>query len=188
MANAPTRERNGVVIPGVGEWQIDPGHTDLAFTGRHFMITKVRGRFTEVAGTITITEDFTDSVVEATVVMASVESGNPTRDEHLRSTELFDVAEFPEATFTGRVSAWDATAGVVTGELTLHGITRAVAFEVSFEGHVRDPWGGDRAVFSAHTRVNRQDFGISWNVPLESGGLLVSNEISIDIELEAVRS
>jgi polyisoprenoid-binding protein YceI len=183
-----TRVVDGVVLPTPGTWEIDPGHADVAFTGRHFMVTKVRGRFTDVTGTLTVAEDMRDSRVEVVIGMASVESGSAARDDHLRSAELFDVDRFPQATFRSSRVDWRGTEGVVLGDLTIHGVTREVPLEVVFQGHVRDPWGGDRAVFSAHTRINREDFGITWNMALEAGGVLVSKEISIDIEIETVLS
>lgn len=185
-ATAPTRTVGGQVLPAAGRWEIDPGHTDLSFVGRHFMLTKVRGRFTDVAGSIVIGDDLADSSVRVTIGMDSVESGSSVRDEHLRSAELFDVARFPTATFASTSVDWHGTEGVVTGDLTIHGVTRPVPLHVAFEGHVRDPWGGDRAIFSARAKVNREDFGITWNVALEAGGLLVSKEVSIEIELETV--
>src|SRR3954464_6479420 len=171
---SPTRTIDGSLVPAPGRWDIDPGHTDLAFVGRHFMITKVRGRFTGVSGAITIAPDLRDSSVEVVIDMASVESGNSVRDEHIRSAELFDVAQYPEGSFRSTSVEWDGTRGVVHGDLTIHGVTRQVPLQVSFEGYARDPWGGDRGVFSARTKVNREDFGINWNVALEAGGLLVS--------------
>ncbi|WP_034808259.1 YceI family protein [Intrasporangium oryzae] len=180
------RTIRGAVLPVAGTWDIDPGHADLAFTGRHFMVTKVRGRFTDVRGAITVAEDITQSTVEVVIGMASVESGNPTRDEHLRSAEMFDVERYPEATFRSTSVDWSGTTGAVHGDLTIHGVTRPVVLDVSFEGHVRDPWGGDRAIFSAATRVNREDFDITWNVALEAGGVLVSKEVDITIEMETV--
>ncbi len=183
---APIREWDGVVLPGPGTWDIDPGHADVAFTGRHFMLTKVRGRFTDVRGSITIADDIEDSLVDVTIGMASVESGNQTRDEHLRSPELFDVEQFPEATFRSVSVDWRGSRGVVLGDLTIHGVTRRVPLEVSFEGYVRDPWGGDRAVFSARTQVNREDFDVTWNMVLETGGVMVSKDISIEVEIETV--
>ncbi len=182
----PTRTVNGAVLPAAGAWDIDPGHTDLAFTGRHFMVTKVRGRFTGVTGTVEIAEDLRDSRVDVTIDMATVESGNETRDEHMRSAELFDVATYPTATFRSVAVDWKGSRGTVHGDLTIHGVTKSVPLEVEFEGYVRDPWGGDRAIFSARTRVNREDFGVTWNVALEAGGVLVSKEIQIEINLETV--
>lgn len=182
----PTRLIDGALLPAAGAWEIDPGHADVAFTGRHFMLTKVRGRFTDVTGTVTIAEDIGDSQVDVVIGMASVESGNAARDEHLRSAELFDVERFPQATFRSTRVDWHRTAGRVHGDLTIHGVTREVVLEATFEGHARDPWGGDRAIFSAHTKVNREDFGITWNMALEAGGVLVSKDITINLEVETI--
>jgi len=184
----PTRTVGGAVLPTAGTWDIDPGHADLAFTGRHLMVTKVRGRFSDVRGSITVAENMNDSTVDVTIGMASVESGNPTRDEHLRSDELLDVERFPEATFRSVSVDWKGDGGTVLGDLTIHGVTRRVPLEVTFEGYVRDPWGADRAMFSATTQVNREDFGITWNMALEAGGVLVSKDIKISIDIETVLS
>jgi polyisoprenoid-binding protein YceI len=182
----PTRAIDSALVPATGAWEIDPGHADVAFTGRHFMVTKVRGRFTDVTGTVTIAEDINDSRVDVVIGMASVESGNAARDEHLRSGDLFDVERFPQATFRSSRVDWHGTAGRVHGDLTIHGVTREVVLEVTFEGHARDPWGSDRAIFSAHTYVNREDFGITWNMALETGGVLVSKDITINLEIETI--
>ena len=182
----PTRLIDGAVLPAPGVWQIDPGHADVAFTGRHFMVTKVRGRFTDVSGTVTVAEDMRDSHVEVVIGMASVESGSAARDEHLRSAELFGVEQFPQATFRSVSVEWEGGRGVVHGDLTIHGVTRRVPLPVVFEGHARDPWGGERAIFSAETRINGEDFGITWNMALETGGVLVSKEITISIDIETV--
>ena len=183
---APTRTLDGHVLPAPGRWDIDPGHTDLAFVGRHFMVTKVRGRFTDVTGAVTIADRLEDSRVDVTINVASVESGSEARDEHIKSPELFDVEQFPTATFRSSSVEWRRSGGTVHGDLTIHGVTRPVDLTVTFEGYVRDPWGGDRGIFSAHTKINREDYGITWNVALEAGGLLVSKDIQIEIELETV--
>jgi polyisoprenoid-binding protein YceI len=183
---SPTRTLDGHVLPASGRWDIDPGHTDLAFVGRHFMVTKVRGRFTDVTGAITIADRLEDSSVEVNINMASVESGSDARDQHIKSAELFDVEQFPTATFRSTGVDWRRSSGTVRGDLTIHGVTRQVDLAVNFEGYVRDPWGGDRGIFSARTNVNREDYGITWNVALEAGGLLVSKDIRIEIELETV--
>jgi polyisoprenoid-binding protein YceI len=184
--STPTRLLDDAVLPAAGTWDIDPVHADVAFTGRHFMVTKVRGRFTDISGAVVVGEDMNDSRVDVVIAMASVESGSVVRDDHLRSPEMFDVEQFPQATFRSVSVDWRGTRGVVQGDLTLHGVTRRVPLEVTFGGHVRDPWGGDRAIFSATTRVNREDFGITWNVALEAGGVLVSKEVTIDIQVETV--
>jgi len=181
-----TRTVDGHVLPAPGAWKIDPGHTDLAFIGRHFMLTKVRGRFSDVTGTVVIAPNLNDSTVEVSISMASVESGSAERDAHIKSADLFDVDQFPTATFRSTAVDWHDTSGTVHGDLTMHGIIRNVPLAVTFEGHARDPWGGDRGMFSAKTKVNREDYGITWNVALEAGGLLVSKEIQIEIDLETV--
>jgi polyisoprenoid-binding protein YceI len=190
MTTTPTTSASrtiaGATVPAVGTWDIDPGHTDVAFIGRHFMVTKVRGRFTGVTGAVTIAENMNDSKVDVTIDMASVESGSDARDEHIRSAELFDVATYPTATFSSTHVDWRGDRGTVTGDLTIHGVTRQAPLAVAFEGYVRDPWGGDRAIFSARTKVNREDFGVTWNVALEAGGVLVSKEVVIEIDLETV--
>ncbi|GAB3589266.1 YceI family protein [Angustibacter peucedani] len=185
-AHIATRTVAGNVLPATGVWNIDPGHTDVSFIGRHFMVTKVRGRFTGVTGSVVIADPIPSSSVEVTIDMATVESGSDARDEHIKSAELFDVANFPLATFKSTSVEWVATSGVIHGDLTIHGVTRNVPLHVSFEGHVRDPWGGDRAIFSARTTVNREDFGITWNMAVAAGGVLVSKEIKIEIDLETV--
>jgi polyisoprenoid-binding protein YceI len=181
-----TRELDGVTLPVAGTWAIDPGHADVAFVGRHFMLTKVRGRFTDVAGTVYVADEPNHSRLDVVIGMASLNSGDDTRDNHLRSDELFDVERYPQATFRSVAVDWRDRRGTVHGDLTIHGVSRRVPLEVVFEGHARDPWGNDRAVFSARTQVNREDFGVTWNVVLEAGGLLVSKEISIEIEIEAI--
>ena len=183
---SPTRIVDGHVLPAPGAWQIDPGHTDVAFIGRHFMLTKVRGRFTDVTGTVHISPRLDDSEVEVSINMASVESGSEARDTHIKSAELFDVDQFPTATFRSTTVEWRDTSGIIHGDLSIHGVTHNVPLAVTFEGHVRDPWGGDRGIFSAKTKINREDFGITWNLALEAGGLLVSKEIQIEIDLETV--
>ena len=150
------------------------------------MLTKVRGRFTGLSGTIHVAEPPGDSTVEVTIDMASVESGNQARDEHLRSADFFDVSRHPTATFSGHASGWQGAGGVLEGELTIAGVTRPVRLRAEYLGHTLDPWGGHRAVFSAAGTVNREDWGLTWNMPLDGGGLLVSSQIRIEIELEAV--
>jgi polyisoprenoid-binding protein YceI len=185
-AQAVTRQVSGAELPAPGRWQIDPGHTEVAFIGRHFMLTKVRGRFTDVSGAIEVAEDPGQTTAEVTIDMASVESGSQARDEHLRSADFFDTARHPTATFTGRAASWQGTRGLLAGELTIRGITRPVSLQAEYLGHAADPWGGHRAVFTAAGTLNRDDWGLTWNLPLDGGGLLVSTQIRIEIELEAM--
>ena len=181
-----TRMADGAELPAPGRWQIDPGHTELAFIGRHFMLTKVRGRFTGVSGVIEVAEAPGDSTADVTIDMTSVTSGNEARDEHLRSADFFDVAHYPTATFLARASGWQGARGVLAGELTLRGVTRPVTLQAEYLGYAADPWGGHRAVFSAAGTIDREDWGLTWNLPLDGGGLVVSKEIRIEIEIEAV--
>ena len=183
---AATRQASGIELPAPGRWQIDPGHTELAFIGRHFMLTKVRGRFTGVTGAIEVAQNPGRTTAEVTIDMASVESGNQARDDHLRSPDFFDAADHPTATFTGRAAGWQGTHGTLAGELTIRGITRPVTLAAEYLGHAADPWGGQRAIFTAETTINREDWGLTWNMPLDGGGLLVSKEIRIEINAEAV--
>ena len=184
-ARAVTRLVGGTELPIPGRWQIDPGHTELAFVGRHFMLTKVRGRFTGVSGAIQVAEEAGDSTAEVTIDMASVDSGSQARDEHLRSADFFDAAHHPQATFSGHAADWQGSRGLLVGELRLRGITRPVTLQAEYLGYAADPWGGHRAVFTASGILNREDWDLTWNMPID-GGLLVSKEIRIEIDLEAV--
>ena len=185
-AAAATRVVAGAELPAPGRWQIDPGHTEVAFIGRHFLLTKVRGRFTGVTGAIVVAEDPGESTAEITIVVASVDSGSQARDDHLRSADFFDAACHPTATFSGHAADWQGTRGLLTGKLTIRGVTRPVTLATEYLGHAADPWGGQRAVFTAEGTLNREDWGLTWNMPLDNGGLLVSKEIRIEIEAEAV--
>lgn len=181
-----TRLVEGTPVPVAGTWQIDPGHAEVAFIGRHFMLTKVRGRFTDIDGAIEVADDPANSSVTVTIGMASVTSGSDDRDTHLRSPDFFDVERFPTATFRSRRVRWSGSTAKVDGDLTIVGETRPVELDVELLGTTTDPWGGARAVFSAFTEIDREDWGLTWNVALEAGGILVSKRIRIEIELEAV--
>ena len=181
-----TRTVTGVELPAVGTWVLDPSHADVAFIGRHFLLTKVRGRFTGVAGAVVVADDPEASSVEVVIDMSSVSSGDQTRDDHLRSADFFDVEHFATARFASQSIAWAGTTGTVIGELTIKEVTRRVELAVEFVGYARDPWDNDRAVFSAATTINRDDWGLTWNMALEAGGVLVSKEIRIEIEVETI--
>ena len=183
----PTRDVDGVELPAVGTWDVDPGHAEVAFIGRHFLLTKVRGRFRGVEGAVHVADDPNDTTVEVTIDMASVDSGDDARDAHLRSDEQFDVERWPTATFAGRAEAWQGRAGRLAGDLTIKGTTRRVVLDAEYAGFARDPWGNERAVFSASGTINREDFGVLWNAVLETGGVVVSKEIRLEIEVELVR-
>ena len=182
----PTTER--IDLPA-GTWRIDPGHADVGFVGRHFGLTKIRGRFTGVDGTVTIADPIEQSTVEVTLAMATVDSGDGTRDDHLRSADFFDVEHHPTATFRSTAVTVADGAGRLWGELTIKDVTRPVELAVDYIGRVTDPWDNDRLVFSASGLINREDWGLTWNMVLEAGGWLVSKEIrlEIDVELLALR-
>lgn len=185
--NLATRHINGVELPAAGVWTLDPGHAEVGFIGRHFGLTKVRGRFTGVEGVITVADDIASSSVEVVIDMRSVSSGDQSRDDHLRSSDFFDVEHHPTATFRSTGVVANGAAGAIAGELTIKGITRPVTLDVEYLGHVADPWGGERTVFSASATINRERWGLTWNMLLEAGGLLVSKEIRLEIEVELVR-
>ncbi|WP_116214778.1 YceI family protein [Streptomyces olivoreticuli] len=184
---SPTRQVDGVQLPSAGTWKVDPGHAEVGFVGRHFMLTKVRGRFTGVEASVEIGERPEDSRVTAVIDMASVDSGDKTRDDHLRSGDFFDVEKHPKAAFASTSVTWQGSKGKMTGDLTIKGVTRAVTLDVDYLGYARDPWNNDRAVFSAHGKVNREDWGLTWNMALEAGGILVSKEIELTLEIETIR-
>jgi polyisoprenoid-binding protein YceI len=186
-SHAPLRKLGSVELPIEGRWRVDPGHADVGFWGRHFMLAKVRGRFTGVEATVVIGTDPEDSAVEATIDMASVDSGDHTRDNHLRSGDLFDVANFPQAHFRSTTVTWNGSSGTLAGDLTIRDVTRPVILDVEFLGAVVDPWGSDRAVLSATGSIDREAWGLTWNMALETGGLLVSKEIQLELHVELVR-
>ena len=176
-----------IELPAAGAWTVDPGHTEVGFVGRHFGLTKVRGRFTDVEGTVTIGDDIADSQIEVSIAMASVSSGDTARDEHLRSGDFFDVERHPTATFRSTGLVVDGAQGTIAGELTLKDVTRPITLEVEYLGQATDPWGGQRAVFSAAATINREDWGLTWNTPLETGGFLLSKSVRLEIEAELIR-
>ena len=170
-----------------GTWRIDPGHADVGFVGRHFGLTKIRGRFTGVEGTVVIADDIARSTIEVDIDMATVSSGDTSREDHLRSADFFDVANHPTGRFRSTGITANNASGSITGELTLKGITRPVTLQAEFLGTVIDPWDGERAIFSANATIDREDWGLTWNMLLEAGGLLVSKRIQLEIEVELVR-
>jgi polyisoprenoid-binding protein YceI len=181
-----TRMVGGLELPVAGNWRIDPGHAEVGFVGRHFMLTKVRGRFTGVEGTVELAADPRASHVSVVIDMSSVNSGDDARDTHLRSADFFDVEDHKEATFESTSVTWDGTTGTMTGDLTIKSVTRPVTLDIDYLGYALDPWDNHRAIFSANGRIDREDWGLTWNMPLARGGLLVSKEIDIEIEVELI--
>jgi len=183
-----TRTFDGVSIPAPGTFTIDPAHTTVGFLARHLMVSKVRGSFTEVAGSITVGEDPLASAVEATIGAASITTGAPDRDGHLRSGDFLDVEKYPNLTFRSlRVARGSGNEFVVVGELTIRGVTREVELQVEFEGVVVNPWGQEVIGITASTEIDREEFGITWNQALETGGVLVGKKVKIEISAQAKR-
>ena len=181
------RTRYDQVIPVAGVYEIDGAHTSVEFVGRHLMITKVRGRFGDVRGRITIGEEPENSHVEVEIAAASLSTGNDDRDAHLRSGDFFDVEHYPTITFRSTaVRALRDNTFELVGDLTVRGATRPVTLRVDFEGGGASPMGDQRIGFSAATEVNRDDFGLTWNVALETGGLLVGKTARIELAVQAI--
>jgi len=170
-------------------WAIDAAHSHVEFAVKHLMIATVKGRFADVQGTVEAADDFSNAAVDVTIGAASIDTRQEQRDAHLRSADFFDVERFPSITFKSRRTEPGPRGGLrLTGNLTLHGVTREVALDVVAEGHGRDPWGGERAGFSATTTINRQDYGLTWNQVLETGGIAVGTDVKISLDIELVKS
>jgi polyisoprenoid-binding protein YceI len=181
------RTHDDRLIPVAGVYDIDGAHTSVEFVGRHLMITKVRGRFSDVRGRITIAEQPESSHVEVEIGAASLSSGNDDRDNHLKSADFFDVEQFPTITFRStavkarRDNTWE-----LDGDLTVRGVTRPITLQVDFDGADVSPFGDERIGFSAATDINREDFGLTWNMALETGGLLVGKTARIELSVQAI--
>jgi len=170
------------------KWVVDASHTNVEFSVKHMMIATVRGRFGEVEGVIEgDPADLSSARFEATINAASIDTRQSDRDNHLRSADFFDVENHPKITFKStRVEKTGENEYKVTGDLTIRGTTRPVTLDLTFEGRGKDPWGGERIALSATGKINRKDFGLTWNAALETGGVLVSDEVKLDLNVEAV--
>ncbi len=178
---------------GTTTWTLDPSHSLVEFSAKHMMITTVKGRFAELNGAIEVDEVNPDrSSVEVEIDAGSITTGAEQRDAHLRSDDFLDVQQNPRITFRSkRVEGAYAEPGdefKVVGDLTIRGATREVVLDVTFEGKGKDPWGGERASFSAEGKLDRRDFGLTWNQGLEAGGILVGNQIKLSFEVQAVKA
>lgn len=171
-------------------WTIDPAHTTVEFSLKHLMISTVRGHFGAVSGTIVLDEQNPSaSSVTAEIDVTSIDTRQEQRDAHLRSADFFDVEKFPTIAFRStRIEALGGGSYNVHGDLTIRDVTRPVVLETTDEGRGGDPWGGQRAGFSATTKIDRRDFGLTWNQALETGGVLVGNDIKISLEVQAVKA
>jgi polyisoprenoid-binding protein YceI len=182
-----------VPTQGTSTWNIDATHSLVEFSAKHMMITTVKGRFADVRGAITVDEASPDrSRVEVEFNAASIDTRAEQRDGHLRSADFLDVEKYPVVSFRSRrVEGARPEPGDtfrVVGDLTVRDTTREITLDVTYEGRGRDPWGGERVSFSADTKIDRREFGLTWNAALETGGVLVSNDIKIHIEVQAVRA
>ena len=190
----PTALRPQRSLPGFGDlpgyqagvWTIDPVHSDLSFTVRHMMVSKVRGSFRSFAGEIVTAENPLESSATATIDLSSIDTNSEQRDAHLRTSDFFDVEHHPAMTYRSTGVRLDDGELVVDGELTLRGVTRQVPLRVEFNGSGPDAYGGTRAGFTATATINRREFGVNWNAALESGGVVVGDKVALHLEIEAV--
>lgn len=179
MATAATKSK----------WVVDPSHTLVEFAVKHMMIATVKGRFTGVQGVIYADPaDMTTAEIEGTIDAATVNTGEPQRDQHLRSADFFDVEKYPYITFKSKkIERTGDNEYKLTGDLTIHGVTKEVTLDLTVEGQGKDPWGNERLGLSAEGRINRKDFGLHWNALLETGGVLVGEQVRISIQVEAIK-
>ncbi len=171
------------------KFNFDPVHSHVAFSVRHLMISKVNGYFKVWSGTLLVDEaNHSASSVEVEIEAASIDTREPQRDDHLRSPDFLDVANYPKITFKStRVEKIDDERFKVTGDFTVHGVAKPVVLDVEYLGRTKDPWGGERIGFSAKTSINRKDWGLNFNIPLEGGGVVVGEKVDITLDIEAVK-
>jgi polyisoprenoid-binding protein YceI len=181
-----TTTRTTPLIP-TGTWTVDPGHSTVGFSVKHMGIANVRGKFTDVEGTLEMREKLADSRAHGTIKVASIDTDERQRDEHLRSADFFDVEQFPEITFEStHVQAIDDESSRVTGKLTMHGITREIKLDVLIQGTDTDPWGNTRAGLEVVGTLKRSDFDMKFNQALGSGNVLVGDKVAISLDISAV--
>jgi polyisoprenoid-binding protein YceI len=183
------RTWSGVEAPEVGEWDVDAAHTQLQFVARHMMVTKVRGRFDRFQGKIHVGEGLEDSWAEFKVEMPSITTGVEDRDQHLRSADFFEIEKYPQMSFrTTKIEHAGGAKLKVTGDLTIKDVTRPVTFDLVYEGATPNQLGGGtRIFFTGNAEIDREDWGITWNVALEAGGWLVSKKVALEIEVAALK-
>ncbi|MCU1357959.1 MAG: YceI family protein [Acidimicrobiales bacterium] len=169
-----------------GTWSIDASHSEVGFTVRHLMVSKVRGNFETFQGTINIAENPLESSVQVEVDLNSINTRDVQRDGHLRSADFFEVDKNPKMTFASTGVSADGNGYKLTGDLTIKGVTKSVDLDLEFNGVHGDPWGGTRAGFSAETEISRKDFGVDFEIPMDGGGVVVGDKIKVVLEVEAV--
>lgn len=170
-----------------GTWKLEKQHTKVGFVAKHLMVTKVRGHFADYDGTVEIADDLTESTIEVNVDAASLTTGAADRDEHLRSGDFFDVANYPELRFVSTEITQDGDEFEIEGDLTIRDASAPVTLRAKYEGTVTDPWGNERIGISARADINREDWGLTWNAALEGGGWLVSKDVVLEIEGQLVK-
>ncbi|MEQ3553739.1 YceI family protein [Pseudonocardia nematodicida] len=169
-----------------GTWDIDPVHSDVSFVVRHMMVSKVRGRFEGVSGELVTGEEFENSTVSATIDCSSLTTGNEQRDGHVKSADFFEVEKYPTWNFTSTGLVAKGDEYVLSGDLTIKGVTKPVELELEVNGFGPDAWGGTRAGFTAKTTINRSDYGVDIELPLDGGGVVVSEKVGVELEIQAV--
>jgi polyisoprenoid-binding protein YceI len=175
-----------LTLPTTGTWAIDTDHSDIAFSVKHLMTARVRGAFHSFSGTIQMGDTPEGSTVEVTIDPSSISTGAGDRDTHLKSPDFFDVETFPTIDFRStEVRSAGGSRYEVDGELTIKGVTKLVTLDLTYGGLVTDPWGNEKAVFSASTTIDREEWGLTWNQALEAGGWLVGKTVDIDLEVQA---
>ena len=172
-----------------GTWNIDPAHSEVGFTVRHLMVSKVRGSFKGFSGTITVADNALDSSVEASIDASTISTGEENRDGHLRSPDFFETDAHPTWTFKSTSVKQSGSDFEVAGDLTVKGVTKPVTLHMEFNGVGQDPWGGTRAGFTATTEISRKEFGVTFDVPTEGGvNVVVGDKIKVELEIEAVKA
>jgi polyisoprenoid-binding protein YceI len=172
-----------------GDYTFDVAHTTMGFTARHAMVTKVHGRFTDFDGHLHIDPDLSKSTVNVTIKAESIDTRNETRDNHLRSNDFLAMDEYPELTFASTaIEASGDDQVSITGDLTIRGVTKSVTFDIEYAGSAKDPYGNLRAGFEGSLVINRKDWGVNWNTALEAGGVLVSEKVTLEFDVSAIKS
>lgn len=195
MSNQTQTQTTAATVPSAvlqpsTRWNIDPSHSVAQFTVRHMMVTNVRGQFSGVTGTVVLGQELSASHVSATIDVSTVDTREAKRDAHLRSPDFFDTEKYPSMSFVSRaVESVDGNTFTLRGDLSLHGITKEVALEVELaDGEAKDPYGNIRRGASATVKLNRKDYGLGWNVVLETGGIAVSDTVKVEIELALIKA
>lgn len=183
---APTKANELGIEPGT--WNIDPVHSSVEFIARHLVVSKVRGSFSSFTATTEIADDITNSKIDAEIDVSSISTGTDDRDAHLKSADFFDIEKYPKITFASTSIVPSGDHYAVNGDLTIHGVTRNITLQLEFNGVTKDPWGNVKSGYSASGELSRKDFAMEWNAPLEGTGVLVSDKIQLELEIQLVKA